>query len=85
MAEQNHGQLADGLHSDRKPAAQPAGEGDEHRLSPSVERVDTAAPGEDAQVASEPMSDAATLSRLGPSEPSRVPPGRQLSGEPPAV
>jgi len=39
---------------------------------------------DDAQVASEPMTAEGTLSRLREAEPGRVPPGRQLSGDPPA-
>jgi len=63
---------------------QVAGEGDEQRLPAPDEGVDAEAPGAEAQVASEPMTAAATLSRLG-GKSARVPPGRQLSGEPPAV
>jgi hypothetical protein len=63
------------MHSERKPASQvPSEGGDEHRQSAPGERVDGVAPGAEAQAASEPMSDAATLSRLDDGDPPGFPP-----------
>jgi hypothetical protein len=50
----------------------------------SVEFAHEVTSSDDTQAASELMSAEATLSRLGKPDPARVPPGRQLSGEPPA-
>lgn len=75
----------DGRDSESKPYVQAAPAGNEERLAGSAENAEPVVPGADAQVASEPMSADATLSRLGKTDATRVPPGRQLSGEPPAV
>ena len=45
---------------------------------------DRAVPSDDAEVASEAMAAETTLARVKDPDPKRVPPGRQLSGEPPA-
>jgi hypothetical protein len=44
-----------------------------------------AVPSDDAEVASEPMAAETTLARVEGSAAERVPPGRQLSGDLPAV
>jgi hypothetical protein len=71
--------------SGRKPEFRAARSEEGHPRWASAGPADEAVPSDDPEVASEPMTAETTLSRLGPPDPKRVPPGRQLSGEPPVV
>jgi hypothetical protein len=71
--------------SGRKREARAARVDEEHPRGATTDTNTDAgpAPSDDPEVASEPMAADTTLSRLGNATPQRVPPGRQLSGDPP--
>lgn len=73
-------------YSGRKPEIRAARAKDDHAPQASDDPSEpVTVPSDDAEAASEPMSAETTLSRLGDPDPGQVPPGKQLSGDPPAV